>query len=277
MTRRRFYAPPESFSPDGLNVTLSAEESRHLRSVLRLQAGDDAFVFDGAGQEFHGHVQKVSRDSASIEIINQVEAARPESTLDLTLGVAVIKGEKFDLVIQKATELGVMRIVPLLTSRGDVKIKSNDDADRKKTRWQRIALEATKQCGRARHCTLRPYAILPRDFPAQRFPAARTARLQRQGNLHVGAGEELPVAVRQVVRQGWLPVLPHHQRQPAAGANHRAFAALAGRCRQRTTLHKNHSTRGLPLDAGYGSRSPGFRGNVGRAGANARLGVSRSA
>ena len=52
MTRRRFYAPPEAFAPDGASVTLSAEESRHLRDVLRLRAGDEAYVFDGEGREF---------------------------------------------------------------------------------------------------------------------------------------------------------------------------------------------------------------------------------
>jgi 16S rRNA (uracil1498-N3)-methyltransferase len=62
----------------------------------------------------------------------------------------LLKGEKFDLVIQKATELGVTRIIPLITSRADVRIKSADDAERKMARWQRIVLEATKQCGRAR-------------------------------------------------------------------------------------------------------------------------------
>jgi 16S rRNA (uracil1498-N3)-methyltransferase len=68
----------------------------------------------------------------------------------LTLAIALLKGEKFDLVIQKATELGVTRIIPIMTARADVRIKSDGDAERKITRWARIALEATKQCGRAR-------------------------------------------------------------------------------------------------------------------------------
>jgi 16S rRNA (uracil1498-N3)-methyltransferase len=150
MTRRRFYAPPEAFSPDGRAAKLSAEETRHLRNVLRLQSGDEIFLFDGAGREFQCQVQSVARDSTEVSVIKQVEAAQPESDLNLTLAVALLKGEKFDLVIQKATELGVTRIIPVITARADVRIKSDDDAERKTTRWQRIVLEATKQCGRAR-------------------------------------------------------------------------------------------------------------------------------
>ena len=150
MTRRRFYAPPEVFSPDGLSAHLSAEETRHLRNVLRLTTGDEIFLFDGAGKEFQGRVQTIVRDSAEVSVIKQVDPEQPESSLNLTLAVALLKGEKFELVIQKATELGVTRIIPVITSRAEVRIKSDADAERKMTRWERIAREATKQCGRAR-------------------------------------------------------------------------------------------------------------------------------
>jgi len=150
MTRRRFYAPPEAFSPDGRAAQLSAEETRHLRNVLRLKPGDEIFLFDGAGKEFQGQVDTVARDTTEVSVIDQVDPAQPESSLNLTLAVALVKGEKFDLVIQKATELGVTRIIPVMTSRADVRIKGDADAERKMTRWERIALEATKQCGRAR-------------------------------------------------------------------------------------------------------------------------------
>jgi 16S rRNA (uracil1498-N3)-methyltransferase len=150
MTRRRFYAPPEVFSPDGRSAQLSAEETRHLRNVLRLHSGDEIFLFDGAGKEFQGRVQAVVRDSTEVSVITEVDPAQPESSLNLTLAIALLKGEKFDLVIQKATELGVTRIIPVMTSRADVRIKSDADTERKILRWARIALEATKQCGRAR-------------------------------------------------------------------------------------------------------------------------------
>ena len=150
MTRRRFYAPPEAFAPDAKSVTLSAEETRHLRDVLRLKSGDEIYVFDGAGREVCGKVQSVTRDSTEVSVVGKVDPARPESPLTLTLAVALLKGEKFDLVIQKMMELGVARVIPLITARADVKIRNDSDAERKLIRWRRIALEATKQCGRAR-------------------------------------------------------------------------------------------------------------------------------
>ena len=150
MTRRRFYATPDSFNSDKTSATLNADETRHLRDVLRLTAGDEVYAFDGEGREFRSVIAEVDRTSARLRIIEEGSSASPESALNLTLAVALLKGEKFDLVVQKATELGVTSLIPIITSRADVKIKSDDDAGRKVTRWRRIALEATKQCGRAR-------------------------------------------------------------------------------------------------------------------------------
>jgi 16S rRNA (uracil1498-N3)-methyltransferase len=149
MTRRRFYAPPAAFAPDEKSATLGAEETRHLRNVLRLHSGDEIYVFDGAGREFHCSVQTIKRDSTELSVIAEVEPARPESHLHLTLAIALLKGEKFDLVIQKAAELGVKRIMPLTTERADVRLRDGDDAKKRVARWQRIALEAAKQTGRA--------------------------------------------------------------------------------------------------------------------------------
>ena len=150
MTRRRFYAAPEAFLANHQSVTLSPEETRHLRDVLRHKPGDEVYVFDGVGHEFRCHVQTIGKNSTNLSVIAEVEPASPESPLDLILAVALLKGEKFDLVIQKATELGVTQVLPVITSRSDVRIKGGDDGVRKTVRWQRIALEATKQCGRAR-------------------------------------------------------------------------------------------------------------------------------
>lgn len=162
MTRRRFYAPPEQFAPDGATVVLAREETLHLRNVLRLKAGDEAFVFDGAGHEYlcvvnagesgdGGSSSRGRAETATLEVRGQVEPERAESPLDLTLAVALLKGEKFDLVVQKATELGVWRIVPVVTARADVRLREGREASPDRVaRWRRIALEAAKQSGRAR-------------------------------------------------------------------------------------------------------------------------------
>ncbi|MCM3872795.1 MAG: 16S rRNA (uracil(1498)-N(3))-methyltransferase [Pyrinomonadaceae bacterium] len=149
MSRRRFYAPPEAFSSDLKSLTLQAEEARHLRDVLRLRPGDQVHVFDGAGKEFECAIEESRKDSARLTVLAEVAPARSESPLKLTLAVALLKSDKFDLVVQKATELGVARVVPVTTRLADIRLRDDSDANKRVARWQRITLEASKQSGRA--------------------------------------------------------------------------------------------------------------------------------
>jgi 16S rRNA (uracil1498-N3)-methyltransferase len=149
MSRRRFHAPPSAFDLAKQSVTLAADEARHLRDVLRLQPGDEVYVFDGRGREFRCALVNSRRDAAELRIDVEVEPAKPESQLQLNLCVALLKGEKFDLVVQKATELGVNKVTPLITRYADIHLRDASDATKRVARWQRIALEAAKQCGRA--------------------------------------------------------------------------------------------------------------------------------
>jgi len=146
---RRFYAAPEQFHEN--EAQLSLEESRHLRDVLRLREGEEVSVFDGQGKEFRCRIKEAGRgkEISRLIVVEEIAPPAPESNLELTLAIALLKGEKFDLVIQKATELGVTEIVPLQTKRADVKIVKTESA-KKSERWNKIALEAAKQSGRAR-------------------------------------------------------------------------------------------------------------------------------
>ena len=150
MTHRRFYAPSIAFDFDEKTVILSADEARHARDVLRLRAGDEIYVFDGAGKEFRCVLREFVNNGAALDLKEEVAPARPDSSLDLTLAIALLKGEKFDLVIQKTVELGVRHIVPLISERADLRLGNNKVEQKRRSRWQRIALEAAKQCGRAR-------------------------------------------------------------------------------------------------------------------------------
>ena len=147
MSRRRFFAPTNAFNNQ--SVTLVEDEARHLRDVLRMKVGDEVYVFNGAGQEFRCTVSLLKRDLAILEDCRQVEPLKPESPLNLTLALALLKGEKFDLVVQKATELGITAIIPVITRYADIKLKDAGDAKKRVDRWQRIAMEAAKQSGRA--------------------------------------------------------------------------------------------------------------------------------
>jgi 16S rRNA (uracil1498-N3)-methyltransferase len=140
---RRFYAPPDSFIDN--RVVLGTDETRHLRDVLRLGKGDKISVFNGTGGEFQCRVEEIGKRSTIATVENSVEPLAPESPLDLTLAAALLKGDKFDLVVQKAVELGVKRLIPLETVRCDVKTPTTSRMER----WRRISLEATKQSGRA--------------------------------------------------------------------------------------------------------------------------------
>ena len=149
MTRRRFFAPVNAFSSGRQTVTLLSDEARYLRDVLRLHVGDEVSVFDGEGREFQCTIAESTRSSAELNVISEIVPAKPESHLHLTLAVALLKGDKFDLVVQKVTELGGARIVPVITDRSDVRLEPGQDLTKRVERWQRIALEAAKQSGRA--------------------------------------------------------------------------------------------------------------------------------
>ena len=174
MTRRRFYAPPEAFSSDLDTLTLQSDEARHLREVLRLRPGDRVHVFNGVGNEFDCSIEESRKDTARLKVLMEVTPARPESPLHMTLALALLKSDKFDLVVQKATELGVASIVPVATKLADVRLRDDSDANKRVTRWQRIALEASKQSGRA----LVPEVVQPISF-AKLVQAADVSGEQR--------------------------------------------------------------------------------------------------
>src|SRR6476619_5566472 len=93
MTRRRFYAPPSAFDSSLTRITLASDEARHLREVLRLKVGDEVHVFNGAGKEFQCRVEETRREAAHLLVIGEVDPARAESRLHLSLAVALLKAE----------------------------------------------------------------------------------------------------------------------------------------------------------------------------------------
>ena len=167
MQRHRFYAPPNQIS--GTHITLAGDESHHLTRVLRLPVGARVYAFDGCGNEYACDINTVSKQNAELSIVEQLVDA-VESPLRLTLALALLKGDKFDWVVQKATELGVTRIVPLLTDHSE--IRHAERAEHKLQRWHRITLEALKQCGRRRLVEL----VEPVSWP--KFCAVETSELK---------------------------------------------------------------------------------------------------
>ena len=140
----RFYVPQPQIEKGTLKV--EGEEVKHIRKVLRLRAGDEVTVFDGLGREFEGTIVDEGFSSVVIKVQN-VYSSKGDSPLEVTLAQSLLKGEKMDYLIQKATELGVKEMIPFLSSRS-VPLVDKPGGLKRHHRWERIAIEASKQCGR---------------------------------------------------------------------------------------------------------------------------------
>ena len=150
MPRHRFFAPISAFRDR--DITLPPAESHHLSNVLRLGEGDCANVFDGEGKEYICTVLDAGMPSKLK--IDEMITGPVESPIRIILAQSLLKGEKFDLVVQKSTELGVVSIIPILTEHSEFRVHQ-DSVSKRLERWNRISLEAVKQCGRRRLVDIR--------------------------------------------------------------------------------------------------------------------------
>jgi 16S rRNA (uracil1498-N3)-methyltransferase len=142
----------------GSELELPAAAAEHALRVLRLRVGDPLVLFNGDGQDYATVILEGDRRRARVHV-EASQAVDTESPLTLTLAQAVARGDKMDLIVQKATELGVSRIVPLLTERGEVRLDERR-ADKRLQHWQSVAASACEQCGRARLPAIEPVQAL---------------------------------------------------------------------------------------------------------------------
>jgi 16S rRNA (uracil1498-N3)-methyltransferase len=132
----------------GSVIALPPDTALHLVKVLRARSGDEVVLFNGDGREFTGAIEAVrgARVSASVGDSRLVDR---ESRLSVTLVQCVPRGDRMDFIVQKATELGVVRIVPVLSQRSVVRL-DRDHAESKANHWRAVAVSACEQCGRNR-------------------------------------------------------------------------------------------------------------------------------
>ena len=154
----RFFVNPGDWGRD--EVVLGREASHHLLGVLRAGVGDAVAVFDGRGREASGELCRVVRGDAVVRVRRRWEEQRPP--VRLALWQSVLKGPNMDLVVQKATELGVSTIVPVIAERGVVRLEDRR-AEERRGKWERIAIGALEQCGSN---------WLPEIAPVAGFPEA---------------------------------------------------------------------------------------------------------
>jgi 16S rRNA (uracil1498-N3)-methyltransferase len=170
----RFYLPPGESKTGPL--TLGGREAHHALHVLRMRRGDKVTVLDGAGRELSCAVEDFDRDKVQLAVLETKSIPAPPCPI--TLLQAVPKGKIIESIIQKATELGVSRIVPLLTERVVMDLDEKH-AGRKAEKWQQVAVEAIKQCGAAWLPRVEP-PLTPKEFLARQetFELPLVASLQ---------------------------------------------------------------------------------------------------
>lgn len=137
--------------------------SQHLARALRMQVGDALILFDGRGGEYPATISALGKKQVSITTGAHSDR-EVESPIAIHLGIAISRGDRMDWVVQKATELGVSAITPLLTERTEVKLKG-ERADKKIAHWQQVATSACEQCGRNRIPELNPLATVAAWLP----------------------------------------------------------------------------------------------------------------
>ncbi|HEY2343793.1 MAG TPA: 16S rRNA (uracil(1498)-N(3))-methyltransferase [Chthoniobacteraceae bacterium] len=174
MSSHRFYIPPHAWKPERL--ALDPGEAHHALDVLRLEPAARVTVFNGEGAEATAEIVKVGR--GSIELKKIASSKTPPLACAVTLAQAVPKGKNMELIIEKATELGAAAIAPLLSERTVVHC-GKDEALKKKQKWQRVAVEACKQCGQNWLPRIETPQT-PKDFfqAGQRFDLMLVASLQ---------------------------------------------------------------------------------------------------
>ena len=177
----RFYLPPAECQRQPL--TLSEREAHHALNVLRIRPGERVAVLNGAGVEMLCEVQEAGRRAVTLKVVQTHTLERCPYTV--TLLQALTKGRTMELIVQKATELGAHRVVPILSARSVAQIEAEDAAN-KMEKWEATAIEAIKQCG----CPWlprveppqTPQAFLARD---DKFELSLIASLQADA-LHPG-------------------------------------------------------------------------------------------
>ncbi|NQT07261.1 MAG: 16S rRNA (uracil(1498)-N(3))-methyltransferase, partial [Candidatus Omnitrophica bacterium] len=150
----RFYVKPEDAK--GEKIFVSGQEAHHALNVMRLKVGDKITAFDGTGREYIGLIEETGKATLTIKIDKVIKPKKGKAYC-ITLAQAVPRMDKMDYIIQKATELGADSVIPIRTHRTVTRF-TKDRISAKIKRWERIALESSKQCGRSQVTKIGEYA-----------------------------------------------------------------------------------------------------------------------
>jgi 16S rRNA (uracil1498-N3)-methyltransferase len=153
----RFFVKKENIKGD--SIYIDGEDVQHISRVLRLKDGDKIVICDQQGMDYNVAIKNISKDTITTTIIDK-ENSKGEPSIEVVLYQGIPKSTKMDTIIQKCTELGITRIVPVFTVRTVVKLESEKDEAKKVARWTKIAEEAAKQSARG----VVPHIDMPMSF-----------------------------------------------------------------------------------------------------------------
>lgn len=141
----KFFVEKNDISND--TVTVSGGDAVHILKVLRLGTGDEVTLCDGCGTDYNAEILKTSKDSVVFSIKESI-SCEAEPKIEVTLFQGLPKQGKMDYIIEKCTELGISRIVPVAAKRSVVNVRDEKSEEKKLSRWRKIASESVKQCKR---------------------------------------------------------------------------------------------------------------------------------
>jgi 16S rRNA (uracil1498-N3)-methyltransferase len=170
---------------NGAEFALPGQAGEHVARVLRLVAGDPLVLFNGDGRNYAAQILSVGKREVVVRIEGMTDAGN-ESPLQLTLAQGVARGEKMDLIVQKATELGVVRVVPLLTERSEVKLDPAR-AEKRLLHWRAVAASACEQSGRASLPVIEPAQTLQAWVSSLVADGAERLALLPEGTVRASA------------------------------------------------------------------------------------------
>jgi 16S rRNA (uracil1498-N3)-methyltransferase len=168
---------------NGADVELTGDKARYLGRVLRLRVNDSITLFNGEGAEWAACIERMSKNAVALRIGDRVET-RTESPLRIHLVQGISRGERMDFVVQKATELGVKRITPVLTDHGMVKLDAARAAKRR-DHWSNVAASACEQSGRVR------VPLIDAPMPLKQWFGAKPDNVDAELVLKPGAATQL--------------------------------------------------------------------------------------
>ena len=160
----RFFVPSNNIQYEGdtpVSIDIVGTDVNHIKNVLRKSEGENILLCDSKGVEYMCVISEITQERIAAKVI-AVNDVSSEPSVPVFLLQGVPKGDKMELIVQKCVELGISGIVPVVTEHTVVKFGSTADREKKQVRWQRISLEAAKQCGRG----VVPPVFVPADFDA---------------------------------------------------------------------------------------------------------------